>query len=128
MSKLKFGDLNFDNLVTYLFWINDNFRGVLPGRAKDESLDDQTIKSIRNKLWWRVDGNKNIFEKNSLKKVKKNLEKKSNKKNFLKKKSKKILKKKSKKNLEKKSQKNALKKSKNLLKKIKKIIAHPKKH
>ena len=55
MSKLKFGEVNFNNVVAYLFWINDNFRQILPGKPEEETLDQQTLKETRNKLWWRME-------------------------------------------------------------------------
>lgn len=58
MSQLKFGEFNYNNIVVFLFWLNDNFRDVLPGKGDEESLDDQTLKTIRNKIWHRIQGMK----------------------------------------------------------------------
>ena len=54
-SKVKFGEFNFNNLVGYLFWINDQFREILPGYT-EINMDDETLKTIIDKLWWRLKG------------------------------------------------------------------------
>ena len=57
MNKMKFGEMNFNTLVGYLFWINTEFRSTLPGKPPKEDILVETMGSVRNKLWQRLEGN-----------------------------------------------------------------------
>jgi len=56
MNKMKFGEMNFNTLVGYLFWINTEFRSTLPGKPPKEDILVETMGSVRNKLWQRLEG------------------------------------------------------------------------
>jgi len=49
--------MNFNTLVGYLFWINTEFRSTLPGKPPKEDILVETMGSVRNKLWQRLEGN-----------------------------------------------------------------------
>ena len=48
--------MNFNTLVGYLFWINTEFRSTLPGKPPKEDILVETMGSVRNKLWQRLEG------------------------------------------------------------------------
>ena len=62
MNKMKFGEINFNTLVGYLFWINTEFRSTLPGKPPKEDILVETMGSVRNKLWQRLEGNNSAWD------------------------------------------------------------------
>ena len=56
MSGVKFGPLNFSNLLGFLFWINNEFRVLLPGKPPKEDILVSTLGSVRTALWNRLQG------------------------------------------------------------------------
>ena len=56
MTNVKFGPLNFANALGYLFWINKEFRDILPGKPDNEDILTSTMASARNKIWKRLEG------------------------------------------------------------------------
>merc|ERR1711935_743600 len=55
MVKEKFGKMDFSNFVGYLFWLNNEFREKIPAKPDKEDILIETMGSVRNSLWKRLE-------------------------------------------------------------------------
>ena len=52
----KFGSAtSFKSVTEYLFWLNDQYRRILPGRKYRETPNEQ-IKPLATQITWRLEG------------------------------------------------------------------------
>ena len=62
LEKQAIGIFIGNLLLSYLFWINTEFRSTLPGKPPKEDILVETMGSVRNKLWQRLEGNKPAWD------------------------------------------------------------------